>query len=96
MIGRAHHPKTIVVPLIVGVVVVTSGAAQILCRIVPRAATKSPRLYSDSSPPGHESQVLVKSKEQKAKSKRQHRSCHSAGIFFELSIVLDSKKIPAE
>jgi hypothetical protein len=67
MIGRAHHPPTNIVVPVVGVVVVTSGARQILCGIVPGAATQSPRLYSGSSPPG-QSQVLAKSKRQKENS----------------------------
>jgi len=44
MIGSARNPKTIIVPIVVGMVVVTSDAAQIVCGIVPRAAAQSPRL----------------------------------------------------
>jgi len=60
MIGRAHHTKTIVVPLIVGVIVVASAAPQILWIIVPRTATERARLLGSS--PLDKRQVRVKSK----------------------------------
>jgi hypothetical protein len=40
MTGRAHHTKTIVVPLVVRVIVVANGAPQIIFSIVPRAALR--------------------------------------------------------